>query len=263
MKSSCSNSIDSPTVHPGTRIGRWDELAGPVVVESPLRGEWIAVTSPGDRIPSHGVDMLGQRYAYDFIRTDRRRGLNVHPGPWRTNIVGGRTRDCYAWGQPVHMPFDGEVVAALDGYPERSWVLPIRELALGLKNALTFDPRRGLQPVVGNFVVAESEDGVRRLRAPDDGFGRRGNGTGGARRRHYRAGWSHRQLDRATPPLPADGWARPDHGERRAVRVPRARESSATAAGSWSSRSSRVASIGSGTRRRPDRWGSAPSCRAP
>ncbi len=138
-----------------------DELEGAVVVKFPLRGEWIAITSPGDRVPSHGVDMLAQRFAYDFIRTDRRRGLNVHPGSaWRTNIIGGRTRECYAWGQPVHMPFDGEVVAALDGYPERSWVLPIRELALVLKNALTFNPTRGLQPVVGNFVVARSNDGV-------------------------------------------------------------------------------------------------------
>ena len=37
------------------------ELDGAVVVEFPLRGErWVAVTTPGDRIPSHGVDMLGQ-----------------------------------------------------------------------------------------------------------------------------------------------------------------------------------------------------------
>ena len=42
------------------------ELEGAVVVEFPLRGErWVAVTTPGDRIPSHGVNMLGQRYAYD------------------------------------------------------------------------------------------------------------------------------------------------------------------------------------------------------
>jgi hypothetical protein len=136
-----------------------DELEGAVSVDYPLRGEWIAVTSPGDRIPSHGVDMLSQRYAYDFIRTDRRRGLHVHPASgWQTNTIGGRTSECYAWGQPVHMPFDGEVVAASDGYPERGWVLPIRELAIALKNAVTFNPTRGLQPVVGNYVIARSND---------------------------------------------------------------------------------------------------------
>jgi len=56
-----------------------DALEAAVVVDFPLRGERIAVTSPGDRIPSHGVDMLAQRFAYDLIRTDRRRGMNVHP----------------------------------------------------------------------------------------------------------------------------------------------------------------------------------------
>ena|GEM_PF-2671872 len=40
------------------------ELDDPVVVEFPLRGEgWMAVTTPAARTPSHGVDMLGQRYA--------------------------------------------------------------------------------------------------------------------------------------------------------------------------------------------------------
>lgn len=103
------------------------ELEDPVVVEFPLRGEWVAFNSPGDRVPSHGTDMLGQRFAYDFIRVDRRKGWHVHPaGGLRGNLIGFPVREAYAWGQPVHMPFDGEVVAALDGNPERRWVLPIR-----------------------------------------------------------------------------------------------------------------------------------------
>ena len=45
-------------------------LENPVVVEFPLRGEdWMAVTTPAHRVPSHGTDMLGQRYAYDFLRS--------------------------------------------------------------------------------------------------------------------------------------------------------------------------------------------------
>jgi len=136
-----------------------DGLASAVSVEFPLRGEWVAITSPGDRIPSHGTDLLAQRYAYDFIRTDRRPGIRVHPaGAWRTNVFGGRTREVYAWGQPVHMPFDGEIVAAEDGYPERQWVLPVAEVARALKNAFTFNPARGIRPLVGNYVVARSGD---------------------------------------------------------------------------------------------------------
>jgi murein DD-endopeptidase MepM/ murein hydrolase activator NlpD len=132
------------------------DLEHPVVVDFPLRGEWLAFNSPGDRVPSHGTDMLGQRYAFDFIRTDRRKGWHIHPaGGLRSNLIGFPVREAYAWGQPVHMPFDGEIVDAQDGYPERSRIVPIREIALVLKNALTFDPAR-LRSVVGNFVLARS-----------------------------------------------------------------------------------------------------------
>ena len=136
-----------------------DELRGAVSIDFPLRGEWVAVTSPGDRIPSHGTDVLAQRYAYDFVRTDRRRGERVHPASaWRSATIGVPTRECYGWGQPVHLPFDAEVVAALDGYPERARVIPLRERVLALKNAMTFDPRQGLESLVGNHVIARSGD---------------------------------------------------------------------------------------------------------
>jgi murein DD-endopeptidase MepM/ murein hydrolase activator NlpD len=135
-----------------------DELADPLIVDLPLRGEWIAFNTPADRIPSHGTDMLGQRFAFDFIRTDRRKGWHVHPaGGLRANLLGFPIRETYAWGQPVHMPFDGEIVDAQDGWPERSRIVPIREMVVVIKNALTFDPSN-LRPLVGNFVVARFGD---------------------------------------------------------------------------------------------------------
>ena len=57
------------------------ELEGATVVDFPLRGErWVAVNAPGDRIPSHGTDQLGQRYWERVINgiprsTDRTRVL--------------------------------------------------------------------------------------------------------------------------------------------------------------------------------------------
>ena len=136
-----------------------EEPATPVVVAFPLLGEgWVAVNSPADRIPSHGTDLLGQRYAFDFVRTDRRRGGHYHSAGWpRTLLVGVRTRECYAWGAPVHAPFDGEVVRAVDGIKERGRVHPLRELVLVLKNALTFTPAR-LQAVLGNHVIMRRGD---------------------------------------------------------------------------------------------------------
>ena len=75
----------------------------------------------------------------------------------RSNLIGFPIREAYAWGQPVHMPFDGEIVDAEDGYPERSRIVPIREIGVVLKNALTFDPSK-LRSVLGNYVLARSGD---------------------------------------------------------------------------------------------------------
>jgi murein DD-endopeptidase MepM/ murein hydrolase activator NlpD len=102
--------------------------------------------------------MLGQRYAFDLVRIDDRKGFHLHPaGALRSYLIGGRTRDCYGWGRPVHATFDGEVVEAVDRVPERAWLHVIRELALVLKNAVSFDPRkRGLNPILGNHVIVRA-----------------------------------------------------------------------------------------------------------
>jgi murein DD-endopeptidase MepM/ murein hydrolase activator NlpD len=99
--------------------------------------------------------MLGQRYAFDLIRIDSRKGFHFHPaGTVRSYLIGGRTRECYGWGQPVHAAFDGEVVETRDVVEERAWLHVVRELALVLKNAVTFDPATdGLDPVLGNHVI--------------------------------------------------------------------------------------------------------------
>ena len=136
------------------------ELDGARVVEFPLRGEWMAVHSPGSRIPSHGTDMLGQRYAFDLIRFDPEKGGRYHPaGGLRTLLLGVPTRECHGWGEPVHAPLDGVVVAARDGLAERGRIHPVRELALVLWNGLTFRPTpQHLHRVMGNHVVLDCGD---------------------------------------------------------------------------------------------------------
>ena len=134
------------------------KLDDPVVVELPLRGEWTVQRSPADRVPSHGTDLLGQRYAYDLIRVDHRRGFHVHPaGTLRWVLVGGRTRDCYGWGQPVHAALDGVVVQAVDGVAERRWLHVARESWSALRNTLAF-ARGRLDPIrlAGNHVIVAS-----------------------------------------------------------------------------------------------------------
>jgi hypothetical protein len=130
-----------------------------VVVEFPLRGEWAAVRTPAHRVPSHGTDMLGQRYAFDFVRPDHRRGLRLHPGSaLRGSLFGERTRDYYGWGQPIHAAFDGVVVAAVDRVPERARVHMVGELAHALTTTVRFDPARGVDSVAGNHVILQGAD---------------------------------------------------------------------------------------------------------
>ena len=133
------------------------ELDDPVVVGFPLEGEWQAERTPAYRIPSHGTDALGQRFAYDLVRTDHRRGFHLHAaGTLRWYLIGVRTRDCYGWGQPVHAAFGGTVARAVDGMPERHWVHAVRESCAALKNLLLFSvARRRLDParLAGNHVI--------------------------------------------------------------------------------------------------------------
>lgn len=134
------------------------ELDDPVVVDFPLRGEWTVERTPAHRIPSHGTDAFGQRYAYDLIRTDERPGVHVHPaGTVRWLLIGGRTRDCFGWGQPVHAAFAGEVLEAIDAVSERRWLHPVTETWAALKNAFAL-ARRRLEParLAGNYVIIGS-----------------------------------------------------------------------------------------------------------
>lgn len=133
-----------------------------VVVDFPLRGEWVAPNTPGKRVPSHGTDLLGQRYAYDFMRIDPAvKGFRFYRGSSAAYLFRGvRLEDCLGWGEPVHSPVDGVVVAAGDGWPERQPVHPLRDLAVVLKNAFTFDPWRAtdLRPIVGNHLIIHAKD---------------------------------------------------------------------------------------------------------
>ena len=136
------------------------ELENSVVVDFPLRGQtWMAVTTPATRVPSHGTDILGQRYAFDLLKVDGRRGVNFHPTTQlRGLFLGGATRECYAWGASIHAPFDGEVVRASDGMPEREWIHPIGEAARMIRNGLTFEPSK-IPSIMGNHVLLRSSGG--------------------------------------------------------------------------------------------------------
>jgi len=134
----------------------------PILVDFPLRGEWVAFHTPAERVPSHGTDQLAQRYAYDFLRIDHAaKGWKFcRASSLRYHVTGSPLRDCYGWGQPTHAPFAGTVVKARDGWPERDPVHFVRDMAVFIKHALTFDPtkKNGLIRVLGNHLVLKKHD---------------------------------------------------------------------------------------------------------
>ncbi len=135
----------------------------PVVVDFPLRGEWITPNTPGTKVPSHGTDLFGERYAYDFVGIDpRSQSMRFYrPGPLHYLILGVRLQDCFGWGQPIFSSTAGTVVRAEDGWPERNPAHLVRDFPLALKNARAINSKQtiDLRSLSGNFIIIETDDG--------------------------------------------------------------------------------------------------------
>lgn len=132
------------------------EFEDPVIVGFPLRGEWMAPNTPGKKIPSHGTDQLGERYAFDFLQVDwERKGMPFYDtNSLRYLFFGVPLNKCYGWGREVYAPCDGEIVKAQDGYKERPIVHPASDLFVALKNAYAFNAEKDdIQSVAGNYVI--------------------------------------------------------------------------------------------------------------
>lgn len=140
-----------------------NSMQNPIVVDFPLRGEWITPNTPGERVPSHGTDMLGQRYAYDFVginlQSRGRRFYRTHPLQYL--LFGVSLHDCYGWGQPIYSAAAGTVIQAIDGCPERNPVHLVRDLAILFKNALSFKTEQSpdFRQLAGNHIIIANGDG--------------------------------------------------------------------------------------------------------
>jgi len=131
-----------------------------LIIEFPLRGEWLAVNTPAKRIPSHGTDMAGQRYAYDFLMVDS--GKRHFKGNifkylfWRIPI-----KNCYCWGKEIYAPCDGTIIAAKDGLKERPYLNFFKDIVSVLKNGLFYNfEKNGVQPIAGNYIVMECRKNI-------------------------------------------------------------------------------------------------------
>lgn len=139
------------------------EMSEPIIVEFPLRGEWLSPNTPGTKVPSHGTNKLGTRYAYDFIQVDwDRAGYPAYRVSLPQYLLFGvLLSDYYCWGQKVYAPFDGIVVVAEDGYKERERTKLFSDMSNAYKNAHYFDPEKDdVQSVAGNYIIIQYDNNV-------------------------------------------------------------------------------------------------------
>lgn len=135
----------------------------PIVMEFPLRGEWLSPNTPGTRIPSHGTNRLGARYAYDFVQVNWDK---IGKPAYRTSllhylILGVPLVDYYCWGQNIYAPCDGTIIQAVDGITERERTNLRSDSFNAYKNAHHFNPiNDDIQTVAGNYIVMKCEDSV-------------------------------------------------------------------------------------------------------
>lgn len=131
-------------------------VSGEIVISLPFTGLWLARNSPARRVPSHGTDLLGERYAIDFVGVDGRRRTAVRRD-WRTFLATEPAERFFAYGRPILAPADGVVVAVHDGeidHVGRRSQLTLAPYALGQAARL----RQGAGAIAGNYLIIALRD---------------------------------------------------------------------------------------------------------
>jgi Peptidase family M23 len=127
-----------------------------IVISLPFAGLWLARNSPARRVPSHGTDLLGERYAIDFIGVDHRR-RTADRRDWRTFLATEPAERFFAYGRPILAPADGIVVDLHDGeidHVGRRSQLTLVPYALGQLGRL----RQGVGAIAGNYLIIALRD---------------------------------------------------------------------------------------------------------
>ncbi|MFI6821386.1 M23 family metallopeptidase [Micromonospora sp. NPDC050187] len=122
-----------------------------VTLSLPFTGLWLARNSPARRIPSHGTDLFGERYAIDFVGVDERR-RTADRRDWRTFLATEPADRFFAYDRPILAPADGTVVEVHDGeidHAGRRSQLALVPYALGQAARV----RQGVRAVAGNYLI--------------------------------------------------------------------------------------------------------------
>lgn len=132
----------------------------PIVIDFPLRGEWVAPNTPGDKVPSHGTDSFGLRFAYDFYRTERNSQTKFYKSSiFKYLTIGIPINECYCYKENIYSPVDGVVVVVKDGAKEPKRLHLVLDLFKVLLNSI-FVPvsKINLHKYTGNYVIIKFDE---------------------------------------------------------------------------------------------------------
>jgi hypothetical protein len=132
------------------------DAALPLTLALPFAGTWLVQNSPARRVPSHGTDLFGTRYAIDFVAVDDE-GRSAFHDSWRTWFASEDPENFVGFGRPILAPISGVVSATYDGQPDhaaRRSPLTLAGYALGQASRV----RRGASAIAGNHVVIRVPD---------------------------------------------------------------------------------------------------------
>ena len=138
----------------------WDRARAPVTVAAPVSGTWLALNSPGSKVPAHGTRGYGQTYAIDvLIPRNVLPATGEHPKPRFGWGLPAAPDTFPAFGAPVHAVADGTVVAAADGQRDHlarnTWTGFVYMLLEGVVRQAG-----GWRLIFGNRVIIDHGGGV-------------------------------------------------------------------------------------------------------
>jgi hypothetical protein len=128
----------------------------PIKVMAPVRGRWVALNSPGSRVPSHGLHAYGQTYAIDVLHLSP-------PGAAATTGWGLRTRrpeEYSCFGESVSAVADGTVVRASSRQRDHRGRDTWPALLLMLTVEATVRELWGARGILGNHLIIDHGDGT-------------------------------------------------------------------------------------------------------
>lgn len=128
-----------------------------VALDLPFTQRWVVEKSPARRVPSHGTNLMGSRYAIDFVGVDQRH-RTAPVRDWRTLFATEPPERFFAFGRPILAPSAGTVVKVHDGeidHEARRSQLALVPYAMGQASRL----RQGVNAIAGNYVTIAHNGG--------------------------------------------------------------------------------------------------------